>query len=517
MLIPLTEIRPSTSRAQAVRRAGFHAADIEALAATMAAEGQLQPVIVRPLEAGDLDGDDGGPRRWELVAGERRLAAAAHLGWTEIRAEELARGDRASVLTAQLVENVQREAAHPITVAHACGELREAGLSADEVADRLGVARSTVHARLRLLLLAAECLEAVAAGRMTLGAADLVARFPAHVQPGLLEVAAAPTGEPSGVPGEEAPSEGEVDDALRRYHVAMLADAPWRVDRRFEEGVPCADCPSMSGNAGAAAYGDAACLDVACFATRSHVVAVERQERMIQRGAKPAPAGVWREDDYHGVSLKGGWIEYRRTSWIDSIASSVNPSTIEKEHRPPVYAALRPAAEGWAPDDRGVAAAVEIVRVRDAADASCDARGADRPAVARRAERDARQRQDARDAVAREVWGIERRAFAPDGGKSLGRPDWELLRAAALEILRHAAWTIRYADDGQRIDEDVVRNASKAELGGLLRSLVDARPMAHDPGAYLEAAAGRGIAPVAAMLEEAGLGDEAVGLDGAAS
>src|SRR5215212_5126256 len=49
---------------------------IEALAATMAREGQLQPILVRrhPKQRG----------RWIIVAGERRWRAAKHLGWSRL-------------------------------------------------------------------------------------------------------------------------------------------------------------------------------------------------------------------------------------------------------------------------------------------------------------------------------------------------------------------------------------------------------------------------------------------------
>src|SRR6187200_2958583 len=50
----------------------------EALAATMVAQGQLQPILVRrhPQSRG----------RWVIVAGERRWRAAKHLGWARILA-----------------------------------------------------------------------------------------------------------------------------------------------------------------------------------------------------------------------------------------------------------------------------------------------------------------------------------------------------------------------------------------------------------------------------------------------
>ncbi|MGE5099308.1 MAG: ParB/RepB/Spo0J family partition protein, partial [Deltaproteobacteria bacterium] len=56
-------------------RREFDPADLAELEASLAASGLLQPITVR--RRGDA---------YELVAGERRLRAAANIGWTEISA-----------------------------------------------------------------------------------------------------------------------------------------------------------------------------------------------------------------------------------------------------------------------------------------------------------------------------------------------------------------------------------------------------------------------------------------------
>lgn len=57
-------------------RRDFDETELAELEASLRASGLLQPITVRPRQAGG----------WELVTGERRLRAASRLGWTEISA-----------------------------------------------------------------------------------------------------------------------------------------------------------------------------------------------------------------------------------------------------------------------------------------------------------------------------------------------------------------------------------------------------------------------------------------------
>jgi ParB family chromosome partitioning protein len=141
---PLARIRadPGQPRRQ------FDAAEIEALAATMAAEGQLQPVLVKR----DPEARGG----WILVAGERRWRAARHNGWTSLLAIEHA-GDAA---LAALLENLQRVDLSPAEEARGVQRLiAERGLSQAQVAGMLGRSAGEISATLRLLDLPAGLLE----------------------------------------------------------------------------------------------------------------------------------------------------------------------------------------------------------------------------------------------------------------------------------------------------------------------------------------------------------------------
>jgi len=135
--LDLDRIRPNTDQP----RREFDQASLEELAASMQAEGVLQPVIVRPL----------GDGQFELIAGERRWRAAQIARLLKIPAiVKEVEGSRK--LEMALVENIQREDLNVIEAATAFRSLIEdLGLTHQEVADRVGKQRATITNMLRLL------------------------------------------------------------------------------------------------------------------------------------------------------------------------------------------------------------------------------------------------------------------------------------------------------------------------------------------------------------------------------
>jgi ParB family chromosome partitioning protein len=131
---------------------------LASLTASIAEHGVLQPILVT--EA--VDG-------YQLVAGERRLRAAQAAGLERIPAVVRQLADR-DQLELALVENLQREDLDPLETADAYRQLiDDFGLSQDDVATRVGRARSTVANTLRLLELAPGVQAAVADGRLSEG------------------------------------------------------------------------------------------------------------------------------------------------------------------------------------------------------------------------------------------------------------------------------------------------------------------------------------------------------------
>jgi len=151
--LPLTAIRPSASQP----RKRFSQESLEELAASIREKGLLQPLLVRPKGEG-----------YELVAGERRFRAAQMAGLSEVPAVVRDLTDR-EALELALVENLQREDLSPVEEARGYQTLLEMGLTQEEVARRVGKARSTVANALRLLQLPEEVLEALDSGAITPG------------------------------------------------------------------------------------------------------------------------------------------------------------------------------------------------------------------------------------------------------------------------------------------------------------------------------------------------------------
>ena len=140
-------------------RKHFDEAALEELAASIAARGVIQPVIVRPLGEG----------RYQLVAGERRWRAAQKARLHEIPALVRELSDR-EVMALALIENLQREDLNPVEEARAYQRLsEEEGMTQAEIARMVEKSRSHVANLQRLLGLPEPVLDLVEAGRLSMG------------------------------------------------------------------------------------------------------------------------------------------------------------------------------------------------------------------------------------------------------------------------------------------------------------------------------------------------------------
>jgi ParB family transcriptional regulator, chromosome partitioning protein len=152
--IPLASIRPNPDQP----RRRFGEAEMATLTASIREHGVLQPVLV----AETLDG-------YQLIAGERRVRAAAAAGLERIPAV-VRRFDDRERLELALVENLQREDLDPIEAAHGFRRLiDEFGFTHEDIAERVGRARSTVANTMRLLDLAPVVQAAIADGSISEG------------------------------------------------------------------------------------------------------------------------------------------------------------------------------------------------------------------------------------------------------------------------------------------------------------------------------------------------------------
>jgi ParB family chromosome partitioning protein len=190
---------------------------LEELAASIKAQGLIQPVVVRAIA----------PGRYELIAGERRWRAAQKAGMTEVPALVKEVPDQAVVAMA-LIENIQREDLSPLEESQALARLiEEFDLTHQQAADAVGRSRAAVSNLLRLLELPAEIRALLDTRRLDMGHARTLGTLPAQQAIALARQAA-----------ENGWSVRELEEAVRRageaIKTASAASAPVRRDANIE-------------------------------------------------------------------------------------------------------------------------------------------------------------------------------------------------------------------------------------------------------------------------------------------
>ena len=147
-------------------------AGLEELAASIKAQGIMQPIVVRPRPAGG----------YEIIAGERRWRACQLAGLDRIPVViKDVPDDRAAAMA--LIENIQREDLNPLEEASALLRLQEEfHLTQQQVADAVGKSRVAVTNLLRLLNLMPAVREMLAQGELEMGHARALLALPGFEQ-----------------------------------------------------------------------------------------------------------------------------------------------------------------------------------------------------------------------------------------------------------------------------------------------------------------------------------------------
>ena len=153
-------------------RTHMDAQALEELAASIKAQGVVQPIVVRALGSGD----------YEIVAGERRWRAAQLAGLETIPAVVRKIPDEAAIAIA-LIENIQREDLNPIEEANAFQRLiDEFRMTHQQVAEAVGRSRAAVTNLLRLLTLNNDVREMLEKAQMDMGHARALLALEGAVQ-----------------------------------------------------------------------------------------------------------------------------------------------------------------------------------------------------------------------------------------------------------------------------------------------------------------------------------------------
>ncbi len=151
--IPLVQIRPCRTQA----RHNFNDEKLRELAVSIKQNGILQPVTVRKISSSE----------YEIIAGERRLRAAAMCGKAKIPCIVIACSEEQAVIYS-MIENIQRTDLNFFEEAEGISKLMKfCGLTQQETARRLGKKQSTIANKLRVLKLTDEEKELMMKAHLT--------------------------------------------------------------------------------------------------------------------------------------------------------------------------------------------------------------------------------------------------------------------------------------------------------------------------------------------------------------
>jgi ParB family transcriptional regulator, chromosome partitioning protein len=154
-VLPLDWLQPGRYQP----RTRMDEASLQDLAASIRSHGLMQPIVVRTI----------GPRRYEIIAGERRFRAARIAGLEEVPVMLREVSDQ-NALAMALIENIQREDLNPLEEAQAIQRLLdEFGFTHEQASEAIGRSRSATSNLLRLLNLAPPVQTMLLAGDLEMG------------------------------------------------------------------------------------------------------------------------------------------------------------------------------------------------------------------------------------------------------------------------------------------------------------------------------------------------------------
>lgn len=166
-MLAVTALRPGKYQP----RTRMDPGSLEELAASIKAQGLIQPISVRPVAVEGLVS-------YEIIAGERRWRAAQIAGLPEVPVLIRDIPDDAA-LAMSLIENIQREDLNPLEEAAGIQRLiDEFAMTHQEAADALGRSRSAATNLLRLLQLAKPAQDMLMAGDIEMGHARALLALP---------------------------------------------------------------------------------------------------------------------------------------------------------------------------------------------------------------------------------------------------------------------------------------------------------------------------------------------------
>lgn len=307
-------------------RKTFNPAKMKELEDSARANGIMQPIVIRPLPASRLGETFESRARnaplptHEIVFGERRWRASGPAGLKKIPVIIRHLTD-AQVLEFQIVENLQREDVSELEEAEGYQFLMEkAGMSADQVAEKIGKSRAYVYSRTKVLDLCQVGRIALRDGKLDFSKGLLIARIPSESQ----QLKAIKALTETYHDGELRIGARKAAEHIREHYMLPLDKAPFsRLDADLvPEAGACSSCPKRTG-ANPELYSDVksadVCTDSPCYHQKEGAHAMRLAEEAKAKGqnvitGEEAKELVVDNTRYHQVpKLKG----YRRLDHAD--------------------------------------------------------------------------------------------------------------------------------------------------------------------------------------------------------
>ncbi len=304
--LPLPALAPSPTNP----RKQF--ADLEDLAASISAQGVMQPILVRPWPD-EYPTPEGRAERplYEIIAGERRYRAALLAELTSI--PTLCRPlTTRQVLEAQIVENLQRRDVTELEEAEGYQlMMRDHGYTADALAEKVGKSRAYIYARLKLCDMTEAPREAFRAGQIKASVALLIARLPTAD----LQARATACIVAADMSAREAAKHLQENN-----YMLQLERASWPLDEAFAGLPACLGCAhnSSTDREQHADISPDVCTDQECFAGKRSAHLLRQAEQLSAQGQRVligtearnvAPSGT-------AIYIHNGYIPVARKDWL---------------------------------------------------------------------------------------------------------------------------------------------------------------------------------------------------------
>lgn len=277
-MIPIEKLLPTRDN----KRRPISQSSVESLAKSLAREGVLQPIVVRPHP--EKDG------RFEIRAGERRWRAAKLAGLREIPALVRPLDDEAA-LSVTIAENLQRQDLHPLEEAATIRQAFDRGYNPKAVAGRLGKSMAYLARRASLTRLSKVWRDEVLTpesqcSRLSVAHLELIARLPEETQAILAE------NQFHRVFARGFPTVAELSRQIDAG-LQTLRSMPWKLDDETldPKAGSCVNCPKRSGKHpelfdGEDSFGGGKtsktdrCLDPLCFEGKQVAFLTRRESEL---------------------------------------------------------------------------------------------------------------------------------------------------------------------------------------------------------------------------------------------